>query len=591
MQKIKKIMFSRKNLQRDIGITILFFLTAVSFARAGNLDSPGSPGATMFTVNDIFQKLTTNQNAIEGDHSFAPSADPASSFHTLKEIYEAIPTIDPLKIKQNESYLGISGTLTPDGGTAGSADLFNGKTANLNNDWNLDTGALNLACNTNTFDGSGNIVTDSFDGAGNGNDRWCMKDTGNAGADEILTGKIGWVNGQEVTGAMANVGQQNITPSIADQTITEGFHDGTGTVSGDTDLVSGNIKSGVNLFGVAGNSNVVDTATGDATVGEILSGKKAWVDGAEVTGTASIFAYGDDDASKVLTSATGAGTFNAVNLTVGRVKSGTAYGVGLSGDYPSATYPLSGDTGATDATATEICNTNEAWTKAGALLTGTMNPLAKNIGVGNTFCGVAGTLLANEKNGTAGATVADYAFYTQAMGGVDDYNNNGSRPSDSYSGTWTTCDSGNDYCDSDDATNADKKDDSTTVVWSKWLDAGTTHTWFWANNCYEPGTAENPGTCVSSGDGACQCVKKPAGVKVGCEALGDGNWRLPYQKELMQAYIDGSWGNLSSAGYNYWSATTSSNSTQNAWVVYLGNGGTNYNSKTNSASYRVRCVR
>ena len=51
------------------------------------------------------------------------------------------------------------------------------------------------------------------------------------------------------------------------------------------DLVSGNIKSGVNLFGVNGNSNVVDTSSGDAAAGDLLSGKIAWVDGAQVTGT------------------------------------------------------------------------------------------------------------------------------------------------------------------------------------------------------------------------------------------------------------------------------------------------------------------
>ncbi len=150
---------------------------------------------------------------------------------------------------------------------------------------------------------------------------------------------------------------------------------------------------------------------------------------------------------------------------------------------------------------------------------------------------------------------SDYTFYTQAKGGVDDYNNNGSRPSDSYAKSWTTCDGTNNYCGTGTST-ADKKDDSTGLVWSKWLNSGATSTWFDANNCYEPGTAENPGTCVSNGDDACQCVKKATSM-TGCDALGSG-WRLPYQKELMQAYIDGSWGNLSNAGNYFWSATTRS---------------------------------
>ncbi|MDD4761945.1 MAG: hypothetical protein PHZ25_02920, partial [Candidatus Pacebacteria bacterium] len=53
----------------------------------------------------------------------------------------------------------------------------------------------------------------------------------------------------------------------------------------DTDLVTGNIRAGVNIFGVAGNSNVVNTSTGTAVAGNILSGAVAWVDGASVTGT------------------------------------------------------------------------------------------------------------------------------------------------------------------------------------------------------------------------------------------------------------------------------------------------------------------
>ena len=44
------------------------------------------------------------------------------------------------------------------------------------------------------------------------------------------------------------------------------------------------LGSTVTIFGVAGNSNVVDTSSGDATAGDMLSGKKAWVDGSEVTG-------------------------------------------------------------------------------------------------------------------------------------------------------------------------------------------------------------------------------------------------------------------------------------------------------------------
>jgi hypothetical protein len=227
MQKIKTILLSKKNLKRDIGITLMVFLAAVSIVKAGNLDSPGSPGATGYTLTDIYQRLTTNQSADEGDHDFSPSADPAASFHTLKEIYEAIPTIEAGKVKSGTSYLGISGTLIPNGGTAEPGQVLAGET---------------------------------FFGGNQSN--WTLQ-----------------------TGTMPNIGQQNITPGTSDQLTTLGYHDGTGKVLGDADLVSGNIKSGISIFGVNGNSNVVDTASGDAIAGEIVSGKKAWVDGLEITGT------------------------------------------------------------------------------------------------------------------------------------------------------------------------------------------------------------------------------------------------------------------------------------------------------------------
>lgn len=112
-----------------------------------------------------------------------------------------------------------------------------------------------------------------------------------AAASQVLSGKTFWgllgAGWGTLTGTMANNGAVNITPTTTAQTIAAGYHNGSGTVAGDADLVSGNIKSGANLFGVAGDVNVVNTVTGDATAADIASGKKAWVDGVEVTGAAA----------------------------------------------------------------------------------------------------------------------------------------------------------------------------------------------------------------------------------------------------------------------------------------------------------------
>ncbi len=75
---------------------------------------------------------------------------------------------------------------------------------------------------------------------------------GTALESDILSGKTAYVDDNEVTGTMENIGQTNIMPSTAVQTIPQGFHDGTGEVAGDLNLTSDNIRSGVTVFGVQG---------------------------------------------------------------------------------------------------------------------------------------------------------------------------------------------------------------------------------------------------------------------------------------------------------------------------------------------------
>lgn len=205
--------------------------------------------------------------------------------------------------------LGSTGTLLPNGGTAIAADLFNGKTANLTADWDLDTGALNLACNTATFDGTGNKVADAYDGAGNGNNRWCMAtSTNSAAVGDILLGKIAWVDGVPITGTMPTQ-----TLAAANDTVSAGYYAATTLSAIDADLISANIKSGVNLFGVGGS----------------FAG----------------YTYGDSVQSTVLTTAAGAGTYNATNLTVGNVRYGQTFGVSSTGTmspYPNTPSGISG---------------------------------------------------------------------------------------------------------------------------------------------------------------------------------------------------------------------------------------------------------
>ncbi|MBI1816548.1 MAG: hypothetical protein HYR72_16330 [Deltaproteobacteria bacterium] len=88
--------------------------------------------------------------------------------------------------------------------------------------------------------------------------------TGTAVASSCLTGTT-FSNGTAggVAGTMPNNGAVTLTPSASDQVIAAGYHNGSGKCVGDTDLVSGNIKNGVNLFGV--NGSVIQASGNAAT--------------------------------------------------------------------------------------------------------------------------------------------------------------------------------------------------------------------------------------------------------------------------------------------------------------------------------------
>lgn len=115
-------------------------------------------------------------------------------------------------------------------------------------------------------------------------------------------------------GTMADNDSFILTASSSDQSVMPGYYSG-GTLTGDADLVEGNIANGVNIFGVIGN---------------LVAG----------------YLFGSSDASQVLTSAgTGAGTYNADNLSVGNVRYGQPFGVSSTGamsPYPNTPSGITG---------------------------------------------------------------------------------------------------------------------------------------------------------------------------------------------------------------------------------------------------------
>ena len=94
---------------------------------------------------------------------------------------------------------------------------------------------------------------------------------GNATTADVLDGKtFSSDTGTGLTGVMPNREGMNYTPTTTDQTIVAGYYNGSGKAEGDSDLVSSNIISGVNIFGVAGSAIV---ATGDAVAADVLAAK------------------------------------------------------------------------------------------------------------------------------------------------------------------------------------------------------------------------------------------------------------------------------------------------------------------------------
>ena len=77
-------------------------------------------------------------------------------------------------------------------------------------------------------------------------------------AADLLAGKeLIDQDGNPLTGTMPSLTAQTITPGVSDQIIAAGrYLSGAVTVSGDSNLVSSNIKSGVTIFGVSGTAQI-----------------------------------------------------------------------------------------------------------------------------------------------------------------------------------------------------------------------------------------------------------------------------------------------------------------------------------------------
>ena len=341
------------------------------------------------------------------------------------------------------------------------------------------------------------------------------------------------------------------------------------------------------------------------------------------------------DATKMQTTLSVAGvtgTINLTNLTEGNIKNGTTI-AGVAGLYPNATYKLpsagaaAGLTNATFDAKVKSAIQFEYWTEAGAReqsagdvditaaniangvsvfgLTGTLTggstpPNAWDVRVGTVINGVTGKLKVNCRNrvrsalynydGAVGSIpntgVATGSTNYDYWDTIEDYNDGATGLPTSVVTGWTNNDCGGKETVLDDA--------------NVWKDITTTNGTT-ASNC-----ATTTANCTMKDKitglhwSKLQTSSSWSGAIKACDALsfnGQTDWRLPTQKELMEAYTHGvrsaattNWMTEANMSANYfWSGSSVSDNTSSAWYVHLAGDRSDNNGK--GTSYQVVCVR
>lgn len=111
---------------------------------------------------------------------------------------------------------------------------------------------------------------------------------GNATEDDLLLNKTAYVQGEKIIGKISSISEHTYIPTTTNITIPyKNYLSGNQTILGDPDLISKNIKSGINIFNVDGDENVVDTEDADAEALNILINKIAYIKGQRVIGSMS----------------------------------------------------------------------------------------------------------------------------------------------------------------------------------------------------------------------------------------------------------------------------------------------------------------
>lgn len=256
-----------------------------------------------------------------------------------------------------------------------------------------------------------------------------------AAAGQLLSGYSAWVNGAEIKGSIGSKGAATYNTSTSNQSISAGqYLSGAQTFRAVTtaNISAGNIKSGVTItVGDAGSAtriaNVAGTFTASSTVssgqaaanaGHILSGRSAWVDGAEVKGSiaslgAATYNTSTSDqtiaAGKYLSGAQTIRKVTTANISAGNIKTGVTIQVGDAGSETrianvAGTFTASNtvSSGQTAAAAGQILSGYSAWVGGSEIKGSIATKTSSNMTVsGASVTAVAGYYASNQSKSVA----------------------------------------------------------------------------------------------------------------------------------------------------------------------------------------------
>ena len=272
---------------------MILCIPALGFA--GEIDSPGNPsaGSGMYTLLQLYDYLNFGTAPTVSASFQEPSATPGSTMKTTKSILDdARAKFEQCDAQESDVIFGKKFFSTQETwGVQAGTMVDNGPGTTITPGRSNQALSAGFWSSENTVLGDSDLIPGNIKSGVNifgvSGSLYCPSPTctGTAVETDVLSGKsFSNSSSTGLNGSMTNVGQQIITPTNTSRTISPGYHNGTGYVVGDSALNTNNIRAGATIFGVNGNTAVVNTSTGNATVGDILQGAKAWVNGTEIAG-------------------------------------------------------------------------------------------------------------------------------------------------------------------------------------------------------------------------------------------------------------------------------------------------------------------